>query len=137
MNILFVCAGNTCRSPMAEALAKTFLGADVVASSAGVVATHGVGGANPHGLAVMQTHYALDTSGHVPRNVDQLDATAYDVVVTLDPSVTKRLLTRPTWQTANIHTWEIADPLGSDMATYVATAKQIEAALTLLAKTLE
>jgi protein-tyrosine-phosphatase len=39
--VLFVCAGNTCRSPMAEALARLLLGRGVHVESAGVSAYDG------------------------------------------------------------------------------------------------
>lgn len=41
MNILFVCTGNTCRSPMAEAFAREYAkkhGLDVICKSAGLAA---------------------------------------------------------------------------------------------------
>ena len=126
MNILFVCAGNTCRSPMAEALARNRFGSSAHVRSAGVVARDGVGTANPHGIAVMLAHYGLDTRQHVPCLVDRLDSADFDLIIALDPTITERLKTRDAWQSANIITWDVADPIGTDEATYAATAQQID-----------
>lgn len=41
MRIVFVCTGNTCRSPMAEGLARGILGADIQVESAGLAAWEG------------------------------------------------------------------------------------------------
>jgi protein-tyrosine phosphatase len=43
MNILFVCSGNTCRSPMAKALAEKLLGDSAHVESAGIDAFGGEG----------------------------------------------------------------------------------------------
>ena len=112
---------------MAEALANELFG--VQASSAGVVATHGVGAANPHGVAVMAADYGIDTSGHVPTSAEMLSPTAYDTIIALDPTVTQRLQQNLGWHDVAIITWNIADPLGTDLANYRETAQQIETEL--------
>lgn len=65
-NILFVCTGNTCRSPMAEALARDELRrrrwAHVRVASAGVAAEPGEA-ASPHARSVMSRR-GLDLSAH-------------------------------------------------------------------------
>jgi len=73
LRILFVCTGNTCRSPMAEGLAKNVLaerlGCEiaelperrVVVSSAGTAG--GFGGVSEHAVAVMKKR-GIDISGH-------------------------------------------------------------------------
>ncbi len=52
-SVLFVCTGNTCRSPLAEAVARTRLGAGagVACASAGLYALEEAP-ATPHTLAV-------------------------------------------------------------------------------------
>ncbi|KLU59205.1 Low molecular weight protein-tyrosine-phosphatase YwlE [Peptococcaceae bacterium CEB3] len=53
MDILFVCSGNTCRSPMAEAIAKSMFGSWAGVHSAGIGAWEG-DGASPQALQVME-----------------------------------------------------------------------------------
>lgn len=52
MNILFVCTGNTCRSPMAEAILKHISQGETQVKSAGVFAVNG-NEASPHAKMVM------------------------------------------------------------------------------------
>ena len=68
--ILFVCTGNTCRSPMAEAIARHLLavrGANVKVMSAGVAALPGASAA-PHAVKIMGD-MKLDLSGHRARQL--------------------------------------------------------------------
>lgn len=63
MDIIFVCTGNTCRSPMAEALFKSIAereGLNVNVRSAGVFASPN-GKATPHAVeALFEKHIALN-----------------------------------------------------------------------------
>lgn len=66
-NLLFVCTGNTCRSPMAEAIARHKVKergwSHVEVRSAGVAAVHGVPAAR-HAVAVAAEH-GIDLGGHL------------------------------------------------------------------------
>lgn len=66
-NLLFVCTGNTCRSPMAAEIARRGLEergwAHVAVRSAGIAAGQGVP-ASPQALAIAAEH-GLDLSRHV------------------------------------------------------------------------
>ena len=75
--IIFVCASNTCRSPMAEAFAKKYItnktaneaqpsGHGWHVTSAGITEDYEPAGspASTHGVTVMRELYAMDISGH-------------------------------------------------------------------------
>ena len=70
-NVLFVCTGNTCRSPMAEALFRDLVRerADYQVSSAGVAAAPGMP-ASKHTAALLRER-GLDLSGFQSRMLDQ------------------------------------------------------------------
>ena len=68
MNILFVCTGNTCRSAMAEGLARQLLPEHNI-SSAGIFADNG-DGASPAAIEVMREAGA-DISAHRSRRVTE------------------------------------------------------------------
>lgn len=123
MRLLFVCAGNTCRSPMAAAIARQIFTDLVDAESAGVSAADGdLAAANA--ITVM-VNRGMDISGHKARRVDSLDLSCYDRIVALDGDVAQRLrrygVAAPTLVELNV-----ADPIGSDVKRYKETADQIE-----------
>lgn len=83
--ILFVCSGNTCRSPMAQALALKMLaerpGApEIEVASAGVAAE--IGGPQPNAVAAM-AEMGIDISGHRPKDLNLGDVMAADLVLAM------------------------------------------------------
>jgi protein-tyrosine phosphatase len=87
-NILFVCTGNTCRSPMAEATARQFVEArgwsHVQVASAGAAAAPG-GVASGHAVAVAAEHN-LDLSGHRGRQLDHAMVDWADLILAMSPA---------------------------------------------------
>lgn len=83
LRLLFVCTGNVCRSPMAEAVARACagqLGVELEVRSAGTLGLEGHG-AEPKVVAVCR-EIGLDLSEHVAqRMTDELAAWADHVVV--------------------------------------------------------
>jgi|GEM_PF-568824 len=79
MNILFVCTGNTCRSPMAEAILKDKF-PEVNVRSAGVFAGEGQR-ANKHTIAALQDHKI--TLDHQSQSVTNRLLNWADIVLTM------------------------------------------------------
>ncbi len=84
--VLFVCLGNICRSPLAEAYAATrfdALGLGIETRSAGTIGQHQGAGADPGSIAVARQH-GIDLTGHRARPVRAADFEEFDLVVALD-----------------------------------------------------
>ncbi|HEX8201478.1 MAG TPA: Sua5/YciO/YrdC/YwlC family protein [Isosphaeraceae bacterium] len=139
--LLFVCTGNTCRSPMAEALCKTLLaerlgcapdeleGRGFVVLSAGLSAmsgapaaahaaeiVHARGGSLQHHASRRITHELVRHADLiVAMTRDHLDALLYHVPEAADRV---RLL--------HAAGEDIDDPIGADRDTYLHTAREIE-----------
>ena len=112
-NILVVCVGNICRSPMAEALLRQRY-PDKNIDSAGVGALVGHP-ADPAALAIMHAQQ-LDISSHVAKQIDESLAKKADLIFTMSDSQTKWIEER--WpfcrgKTFKLGHWQdkdIADP---------------------------
>ena len=126
--LLFVCYGNICRSPMAEAIARQRLGPSAEVASAGIGATGGP--PTDEAVLVMKLVYGIDISPHVARPVGTYDLGSFDYVVAMDPTIYHSL--RDIWEVPEsvLYGWDIDDPLGSDYQTYKETALKIELRLT-------
>ena len=82
MNILFVCTGNTCRSPMAEVIAKSMAGgAGIAISSAGICACDGSPASADSIECVRRLGLSLDK--HRARTLNQKMVDASDLILTM------------------------------------------------------
>ena len=88
-SLLFVCTGNTCRSVMAEALARRRFGDTVRVSSAGVRPQQPADAKSA--IETLKNEFGLGVSDHVPRSLQDVDLGAFDHVIVLDKAVAKRL----------------------------------------------
>jgi protein-tyrosine-phosphatase len=87
-NLLFVCSGNTCRSPLAEAIAARALHergwSHVAVASSGTSAAAGAP-ASEYGVIVARDH-GLDLSGHASRPLSLELIEWADLVLTMSPA---------------------------------------------------
>lgn len=134
MKILFVCTGNTCRSPMAAALAqKVFAdaGIEVETASAGLQ-VYTAAPASRHAVSVMQAQ-GLDISAHRARLLTRVMTDDAELILTMTrghkdaltsafPQAVKK--TRTLGEYAGAAS-EISDPYGQDRAAYEACAHMI------------
>ena len=118
--MVFVCEGNSCRSVMAEALAKHVLGAQLRVQSAGTDPEAMYDSQNAS--MTLQSMFGLSVRGHRQTNVRDLDLDKYTYVIAMDSAIAKSLakLTR-----RSIVTWSIQDPWGRDPVEYHQCALKI------------
>jgi protein-tyrosine-phosphatase len=108
--VLFVCVGNACRSPMAEAIAR-YDAADVIeASSAGL---------SPMGSIAEQTKQTLMLNGYSANGLssDGLTREAADAA-DLIINMTGRQRDESFWEQAKVEDWIVQDPYGAAPETY-------------------
>jgi protein-tyrosine-phosphatase len=123
-NILFVCYGNTCRSPMAEGLAKKILGDRVRIESAGL--TPVFNGATPEAIDLLLEMYGIDISPHRTRNIADVPWGEFDQIIVLDAYVYQTLLRRYSILSDKFVLWDIEDPFGRDLEAFRKTASYLQ-----------
>lgn len=112
--IIFVCTGNTCRSPMAEGYLKSKKGAGYEIISRGLSADGGPAAEN--GVAVMK-EAGIDISSHLSRQLSYDDLEGADAIVCMSASHAE-LLEALGIDKLKIFVLGINDPFGGDMDTY-------------------
>lgn len=136
--VLFVCTGNTCRSPMAEALFNHLAPKGWRGASAGIYAQAGQM-ATAHAIEVMRRR-DIEIAGHRARPVtwDLLRQQTLIVPLTkdhaaallaFDPSLEEKILPLSTLAPDGL---DIGDPYGQTIERYEQTAEAIEAAVSAL-----
>lgn len=118
MKVLFVCYGNSCRSQMAEGLAKE-LAADVIeAQSAGVAPLGQI--ANSTREVLLERGISID--GHFSKFLTDCSLAQPDLIVNMSGLAGHALFAGRAFED-----WDVGDPYGDDMETYRRICDDIEA----------
>ena len=125
--VLFVCIGNSCRSPMAEALARHFGAAVMQPSSAGLSPLGRI--AEPTRKVLLERGIRMD--GIFSKGLKDVDVDGAHLVVNLTGMPGKGL-----FPGANVVDWDIDDPYGEDMGTYRRICGDLEELVKKLAEDL-
>jgi protein arginine phosphatase len=134
-DVLFVCTGNICRSPMAEALfaakAKR-MGDSFTVHSAGTWALEG-SPASSNAMVVMANR-GLDLNAHRGTMIDRALMDQADAIIVMTRNHREALVAEFPHHRAKIHlmselrnqTFDIGDPYGGVLAEYESCARQLE-----------
>lgn len=135
MKIIFICTGNTCRSPMAQALMekKCFGRSDIEISSCGLCAFSG-DSATMESIEVMKS-YGIDLSSHRARPFSKYMAEEYDIFCVMTQSHALALSQIIPEEKIVILGGGIPDPYGMGLQAYIDCASSIDSSLdTFLAR---
>ena len=137
MNILFVCTGNTCRSPMAHGIAENIAalnGYDDKISSAGIMADS-KSCVSEFSVAALKD-FGIDISSHKPTQLKLNHLEEADIVLTMTKSQKELLANAAPQYKDKIKSLgeytmhgDISDPYGFDYITYKNCALQIKEAV--------
>ena len=127
-NVLFVCFGNACRSPMAEAIARSEAADVIEAASAGLY---------PLGEIPLHTREALKQNGYSADGLasKRIASDAWkraDLVINLSG----RLRELEFEEYEKVQDWDVGDPYGEDAATYQRILEEIRGRVRDLAQRL-
>jgi protein-tyrosine-phosphatase/DNA-binding transcriptional ArsR family regulator len=106
--VLFVCTGNSGRSPMAQALLENRARPRIQAGSAGIRPKP----VHPMAVAVMRDRYGIDIAGHRPVPVEAVTGWRFDYVISLCDKA-REACPEFTGQPGRMH-WSLPDPASGE-----------------------
>ena len=142
MKLIFVCEGNTCRSPMMEFAFKDYLELQykngIEAESRGISAEDG--SLSPYAQTVLIAHGIAYSDGRTKRFTAE-DYDGADVIIAVTDDIAKRLVENygrnKIYRLSEIADAEIPDPCGKGLEEYERTYRKISASLPFILQFLE
>lgn len=132
MKLLFVCTGNTCRSPMAQAIFTNMAkecGIDFTTGSAGLHAQNGTPASEYAVLACGET--GIDISAHSSKSIRDEDFSSVDLFVVMTMAHAQALMTMGVPKN-KIYILNVSDPFGGSLQVYRDCREEIRDRLIIL-----
>jgi protein-tyrosine-phosphatase len=135
--VLFVCVGNACRSPMAEAIARQIASEIIEASSAGLYPLGHLPDATEKTL--IANGYSIE--GLASKPLLRADMENADLIINMSGQPLRELLdngdtTGDQTLAKKIENWHVEDPYGADPVIYQRILEELESRVLLLASRL-
>jgi protein-tyrosine-phosphatase len=111
--VLFLCTGNSARSPIAEALLRHHGGGQIEVASAGSRPKPRL---HPNAVRVLREEFGIDITDQRPRHLDTVTGRRFDYVVSLCDKVRELCPEFPD-HPRRVH-WSIPDPATADHSSY-------------------
>lgn len=145
INVLFVCTGNTCRSPMAEAILKSKEIPEIEVKSAGVYASIGQG-ASTYADEILREHQIIHQHSSMPLSEEELDWATYiftmteshkSIITQSFPKTLDKTFTLKEFVHDDIYNRDVTDPFGGSQEIYRETYEELKSLIDELIRKLD
>lgn len=145
IRVLFVCTGNTCRSPMAEAILKNKNVHGIEVKSAGVYATKGQE-ASTYAIEVLREHQIIHQHSSLPLSEAELEWATHiftmteghkSIITHSFPKTLDKIFTLKEFVYDDIINRDVMDPFGGSQEVYRETYVELQSLIDELVKILD